>query len=292
MDCDIFFGFKALFGFLKFFCLVSVTIRLIVDIFMTRLQSLPVSLQKSIKNRSLLKVISGLNNFNPESVFRIAKAAGFGGADLLDIACNPKLVELAVEASNIPICVSSVEPKLFPQAVKAGASIIEIGNFDSFYPEGRFFTAEEVLSLAVESRRLLPETVLSVTVPHILPLNGQAQLALDLADIGADLIQTEGGTSSHPISPGTLGLIEKASPTLAGTCAISAALKESHHDVPVICASGLCEVTVPMAISVGANGVGIGSAVNKLETELAMIATVKGLRQALDSFRLVSTINQ
>ena len=49
---------------------------------MTRLQTLPVSLQKSIKNRSLLKVISGLNNFNPESVFRISKAAGLGGADL------------------------------------------------------------------------------------------------------------------------------------------------------------------------------------------------------------------
>ena len=259
---------------------------------MTRLQTLPVSLQKSIQNRSLLKVISGLNNFNPESVFRISKAAGIGGADLLDIACDPKLVELAVEASNIPVCVSSVEPKLFTQAVKAGASIIEIGNFDSFYPEGRFFSADEVLLLAVESRRLLPEVFLSVTVPHILPLDGQAQLALDLADCGVDLIQTEGGTSSHPISPGTLGLIEKASPTLAGTVAISAALNESNHDVPIICASGLSEVTVPMALSVGASGVGIGSAINKLNTELAMIATVKGLRHALDSFRLVSTINQ
>ena len=259
---------------------------------MTRLQTLPVSLQKSIQNRSLLKVISGLNNFNPESVFLIAKAAGHGGADLLDIACEPKLVELAIEASNIPVCVSSVEPRLFPNAVKAGASIIEIGNFDSFYSDGRFFSADEVLSLAVESRRLLPGVVLSVTVPHILPLDGQAQLALDLADSGVDLIQTEGGTSSHPISPGTLGLIEKASPTLAGTFAISAALKESSHNVPVICASGLSEVTVPMALSLGAHGVGIGSAVNKLNTELAMIATVKGLRQAFDSFRLVSTINQ
>jgi len=259
---------------------------------MTRLQTLPVSLQKSIQNRSLLKVISGLNNFNPESVFRISKAAGLGGADLLDIACEPKLVKLALEASNIPVCVSSVEPELFIQAVKAGASIIEIGNFDSFYPEGRFFSADEVLSLAVESRRLLPEVVLSVTVPHVLPLDGQAQLALDLVESGVDLIQTEGGTSSHPISPGTLGLIEKASPTLAGTFAITAALKESKYDVPVISASGLSEVTVPMALSVGSYGVGIGSAVNKLNTELAMIATVKGLRRAVDSFRLVSTINQ
>ena len=257
---------------------------------MTRLQTLPISLQQSVQNRSLLKVISGLNNFNSESVFQISKAAGLGGADLLDIACEPKLVELAVAASKIPVCVSAVEPELFPPAVRAGASIIEIGNFDSFYPDGRFFSAEEVLSLAIESRSLLPGVVLSVTVPHILPLDCQAQLALDLADSGVDLIQTEGGTSANPISPGTLGLIEKASPTLAGTIAIASALKESCHNVPVICASGLSEVTAPMAISVGASGVGIGSAVNKLKTELAMIATVKGLRYALDSFKFVSTI--
>ena len=257
---------------------------------MTRLQTLPVSLQKSIQNRSLLKVISGLNNFNSESVSQISKVAGLGGADLLDIACEPKLVELALAASKIPVCVSAVDPKLFPPAVRAGASIIEIGNFDSFYPDGRFFSADEVLSLAIESRRLLPEVVLSVTVPHTLPLDCQAQLALDLADRGVDLIQTEGGTSAHPISPGTLGLIEKASPTLAGTIAITNALKESSHNVAVICASGLSEVTAPMAISVGASGVGIGSAVNKLKTELAMIATVKGIREALDSFKLLSTI--
>ena len=131
-----------------------------------------------------------------------------------------------------------------------------------------------------------------MTVPHVLPLDSQAQLALDLVDRGVDLIQTEGGTSSHPMSPGTLGLIEKASPTLAATSAITSALKESNLDVPVICASGLSEVTVPMAIAVGADGVGIGSAINKLSTELAMIATVKGLRQALNSLKLVSTINQ
>ena len=130
-----------------------------------------------------------------------------------------------------------------------------------------------------------------MTVPHTLPLDSQAQLALDLVERGVDLIQTEGGTSSQPISPGTLGLIEKASPTLAGTFAIAAALRENHIDVPVISASGLSEVTVPMAISIGANGVGIGSAVNKLNTELAMIATIKGLRHALDSFKMVSTMN-
>jgi hypothetical protein len=36
-----------------------------------------------------------------------------------------------------------------------------------------------------------------------------------------------------------------------------------------------------MAIAAGATGVGVGSAVNKLGDELAMVAVVRGLREAL-----------
>ena len=47
------------------------------------------------------------------------------------------------------------------KAVEAGASIVEIGNFDSFYSKGRFFSALEVLSLTVQTRQLLPSVPLS-----------------------------------------------------------------------------------------------------------------------------------
>jgi hypothetical protein len=49
----------------------------------------------------------------------------------------------------------------------------------------------------------------------------------------------------------------------------------------VLCASGLSDVTVPLALAAGASGVGVGSAVNRLEDELAMLAVVRGLRQAI-----------
>jgi hypothetical protein len=120
--------------------------------------------------------------------------------------------------------------------------------------------------------------VLSVTVPHVLPLDQQEQLAADLVVAGADLIQTEGGMSAKPFSAGSLGLIEKAAPTLAAAHSISRAVS-----VPVLCASGLSSVTVPMAIAAGAAGVGVGSAVNKLNDQLAMVAVVRGLREALGS---------
>ena len=246
---------------------------------MSRLHQLPVALQRSLEQRSTLKVIAGLMNFDAESVGRVARAAGHGGADLIDVACDPALVALAIEASGgVPVCVSSVEPELFSAAVTAGAAMVEIGNYDAFYPQGRIFDAVEVLELTRRTRALLPEIVLSVTVPHVLPMDEQEQLAIDLVAAGADLIQTEGGTSAKPFSAGHLGLIEKAAPTLAAAHSISRAV-----DVPVLCASGLSAVTLPMAVAAGAAGVGVGSVVNRLNDELAMVAVVRGLREALSS---------
>ena len=244
---------------------------------MSRLSSLPTALQAALAERRALKVIAGLNNFDASSVARVARAAAAGAADLIDIACDAALVRLVREvAPGLPVCVSAVEPELFVAAVAAGADMVEIGNFDSFYPQGIMFGAEEVLELTRRTRALLPQVVLSVTVPHVLPLDQQEQLAADLAVAGADLIQTEGGTSAKPFSAGSLGLIEKAAPTLAAAHGISRAVS-----LPVLCASGLSAVTLPMAIAAGASGVGVGSAVNRLSDELAMVAVVRGLREAL-----------
>jgi len=248
---------------------------------MSRLSSLPAELHAALVSRRLLKVITGLTNRDPLAVERISRAAGQGGADLIDVACDPALVQLAAKVSGLPICASAVDPELFPAAVDAGAAIVEIGNFDAFYPLGRRFGADEVLSLTRQTRRLLPGVVLSVTVPHILPLDQQEQLAIDLAAAGADLIQTEGGTAARPFSAGTLGLIEKAAPTLAAAHAISRALQSLEAPLPVLCASGLSAVTLPLAIAAGASGVGVGSAVSRLGDELAMLAVVRSLREAL-----------
>ena len=250
---------------------------------MSRLSSLPASLRSAITERRLLKVIAGLANFDAASVERIARASAAGRADLIDIACDPALVKaVAAVAPALPICVSAVDPELFPAAVAAGAEMVEIGNFDSFYPQGIVFGAAEVLELTRRTRALLPEVVLSVTVPHVLPLDQQEQLAVDLAAAGADLIQTEGGTSARPFSAGSLGMIEKAAPTLAAAHALSRAV-----ELPVLCASGLSAVTVPMALASGAAGVGVGSAVNRLNDELAMVAVVRGLREAIDQRAVV-----
>ncbi|MES1023905.1 DUF561 domain-containing protein [Gloeocapsa sp. BRSZ] len=233
-------------------------------------------MQRAFEQRRVLKIISGLNNFDADRVAATVIAADRGGATFVDIAAEPELIKLAQSLTDLPICVSAVEPEKFVIAQEAGADLIEIGNFDSFYAQGRQFEAAEVLALTQATRSLLPNITLSVTVPHILELDQQVQLAEELVKAGADIIQTEGGTSSQPAHSGTLGLIEKAAPTLAAAYEISRAIS-----VPVLCASGISSVTAPLAIATGAAGVGVGSAINQLNSEVAMIAAVRSLVDAL-----------
>jgi hypothetical protein len=233
-------------------------------------------LQTAFRQGNALKIISGLTNFDTDRVAAVVRAADRGGATFVDIAADPQLVRLAKGLTSLPICVSAVEPAAFVAAIAAGADLVEIGNYDAFYAQGRRFEAAEVLELTRQTRRLLPSVTLSVTVPHLLPLDQQVQLAEALVQAGADIIQTEGGTSSQPTHAGTLGLIEKAAPTLAAASEISRSVT-----VPVLCASGLSNVTAPLAIAAGAAGIGVGSAVNKLNSEVAMVAVVQSLVAAL-----------
>jgi hypothetical protein len=235
-------------------------------------------LKQAFANRTALKIISGLTNFDPARVVAVVKAADEGGATLIDIAADADLVRLAKAETTRPICVSAVEPEAFLAPVAAGADLIEIGNFDAFYAQGRRFEGPEVLDLTHRTRALLPNIPLSVTVPHILALDEQVALAEALVAAGADIIQTEGGTASRPTHAGTLGLIEKAAPTLAAAYEISKVVS-----VPVLCASGLSDVTAPLAIAAGASGIGVGSAVNKLDNPLAMVAVVRKLAESLQS---------
>jgi Protein of unknown function (DUF561) len=233
-------------------------------------------LHTALTQRQALKVISGLNNFDTDRVAAVVQAADLGGATFIDIAARPELIRMAKQLTSLPICASAVDAQVLAAAVAAGADLVEIGNFDSFYAQGIRFEAAEVIALTKATRQLLPNTLLSVTVPHILALDQQVELAQILVTLGADIIQTEGGTSSQPSHAGALGLIEKAAPTLAAAFEISRVVT-----VPVLCASGLSSMTAPMAIAAGAAGVGVGTAINKLNDPIAMVAAVRSLVESL-----------
>ena len=228
------------------------------------------------KTGNALKVISGLNNRDVSTVRNVAWAANQGGASHVDIACDPTLVREVRAVCSLPICVSSVVPADFVAAVQAGADMVEIGNYDSFYDQGRIFNSADVLAMTVETRRLLPTTPLSVTIPHTLALDEQVELAQRLQEAGADIIQTEGKMSVNPSSMGVQELIEKAAPTLASAYALSRAVS-----IPVMCASGLTDVTCPLALAAGARGVGVGSMVNKLRQPQQMLLAVQAIASSI-----------
>ena len=224
-----------------------------------------------------LKIISGLNNFDVSNVKNVVWAASQGGASHVDIACDAKLVREARAVCNLPICVSSVKPADFVAAVEAGADMVEIGNYDSFYDQGRTFTAADVVAMTIETRKVLGATIpLSVTIPHTLPLSEQVALAMRLEEVGADIIQTEGKTGVSPASMGVQEMIEKAAPTLASAFALSRAVK-----IPVMCASGLTDVTCPLALAAGARGVGVGSMVSKLSQPQPMLLAVLAIAESI-----------
>ena len=68
---------------------------------MSLINLLPQKIEEELRSNSLLKVISGLNNFDAQSVKTIVEAAALGGADLVDIACKPELVDIALKHSAL-----------------------------------------------------------------------------------------------------------------------------------------------------------------------------------------------
>jgi thiamine monophosphate synthase len=244
---------------------------------MLKVHGLPAPLREAFTERRALKIIAGLNNFDGASVKQIVQAAHQGGATFVDIAADRGLVQLAKEHTNLPICVSAVELNQFLEAVEAGADLLEIGNYDCFYRVGKQFSLLQVLELTRSVRQRLPHIPLSVTVPHTLDLSEQVKLAEELVNLGANIIQTEGGTSASPAHSGVLGLMEKAVPTLAAAYEISRAV-----NIPVLCSSGITDVTAPLAITCGAAGVGVCSAIRWLQNGVAMVAAVRALKEALE----------
>jgi methylmalonyl-CoA mutase cobalamin-binding subunit len=243
-------------------------------------------LKKALQERKCVKVISGIANFDLDRVKKVVKAADKAKATAVDIAAKPEIVFEARKLTDIAIFASSVDPKELLMAVKHGADVAELGNFDALYENGIQFSAEKVYELAVETMDLIGDHALvCITVPGHLPVKEQVELAEKLQELGVDMIQTEGAVLSQPQVAGALGLIEKASVTLANTVELAANIKH----LPIITASGIGSVTAPMAIAAGASGVGVGKFVNKLSSELEMMAATQSIVNSVNTFRPAST---
>ncbi len=239
---------------------------------MTRIENF----KRALTEKRAVKVIAGINNFDKDSVRKVVASADKAGATAIDICADAEIIKMAREMTNLPIFVSSVNPKELAMAVSMGADAIELGNFDALYAKGQSFSANEVLELTKQTLSMInkDEVFFSVTIPGSIDINEQINLARELEEMGIDLIQTEGHFTNEEPSNGIRGLVERAELTLSNTMELV-----RNVEIPVMTATGINPTTAPLAFASGASAIGCGSCINKLSSEIAMIAVIKNLME-------------
>ena len=232
------------------------------------------SFKRALSEKRAVKIIAGIDNFDAERVAKVVLAADKAGASAVDICADPDIITMAKDLTDLPIFVSSTKPEELLHAAVLGADAIELGNFDALYKKGITFSASQVLNLAKRTLELLDgqDIFFCVTIPGELEIGEQIKLARELEEMGIDLIQTEGHFSNEAPSNGVRGLLERAELTLSNTIELT-----RNIDIPVMTATGINPTTASLAFASGASAIGCGSCVNKLDSEISMIAVAKNL---------------
>jgi hypothetical protein len=230
------------------------------------------SFKRALSEKRAVKIIAGIDNFDADKVKKVVVAADKAGADAVDICAKPEIVSMVRSITDMPVFVSSVVPEELMHAVALGADAIELGNFDALYKNGISFTSSQVLELAKATKELVPNAFFCVTIPGELEIGEQVNLARELETLGVDLIQTEGHFTNENPSNGARGLVERAELTLSNTIELS-----RNVDLPIMTATGINPTTASLAFAAGASAIGCGSCVNKLDSEVSMMAVSKSL---------------
>lgn len=236
-----------------------------------------------LKNKNLIKIISGIQNYDKQKTLNVAMASEMGGANALDICDDKEIIKTVRASVQIPLFVSSTEPKKLIEAQNYGADVLEIGNYESFYKISRLFTRKEILEITKEVKKSLDKNVLlCVTIPATLEVENQVNLGKELLTLGVDILQTEGFAPDTPASDrkdATFNDVLKAVSTLANTIELRAALPNAN----IICASGITLTTATLAYAVGASGIGVGTYINSLFTQTEMEEKVKEIVERVNS---------
>ncbi len=230
--------------------------------------------KQHLSEKRAVKVIAGINNFDIENIKKVVTSAEKSGASAVDICAKEEIISEIRSMTEMPIFVSSIVPSELVRAVELGADAIEFGNFDVLYEIGKSFSASEVLSLVKETKSMLGdrEVFFCVTIPGEISIDEQISMAKELEAMGIDLIQTEGHYHVKPEMTGARALMDRAELTISNTIELV-----RNVEIPVMTATGINPTTAPFAFAAGASAIGCGSCINKLSSELAMIATASSL---------------
>ncbi len=238
----------------------------------------------ALKNKSLVKVISGIQNYDKQKTLKVAMAAELGEATALDICDDSEIIKTVRASVQLPIFVSSINPEKLVTAQAYGVDVLEIGNYESFYKESRLFTPKEILEITRKVKGLISkEVLLCCTIPSTLETETQIKLAKELLGLGVDILQTEGFTLETPVSDRddvVYNDILKAASTLTNTFR----LRESLPDANIITASGITTITSSLAFAMGSSGIGVGYFINSLYDQIEMTERVKEVMENVSRF--------
>jgi len=211
-----------------------------------------------LKAGRMVKAIAGIGNNNKQQVLMLAAAANTSEAIALDIQATPALVKAVRKVFEGVLFASSLNPQTLAEALRAGADVAELGNYDELYERNHYISAESVLSLAEITLQLLPAGgLLCVTVPGHLHSDCQVELAQRLEAMGVAMLQTEGAARklSRQAEMMSLPSASKAEQSITNTARLRAAV-----GIPIICSTGITVDNAGRAIAQGASGVGVGGA--------------------------------
>ena len=230
--------------------------------------------KQHLSEKRAVKVIAGINNFDIENIKKVVSSAEKSGASAVDICAKEEIVSEIRSITDMPIFVSSIVPSELVRAVELGADAIEFGNFDVLYETGKSFSAYEILSLVRETKSMLgnKDVFFCVTIPGEISINEQISMAKELESMGIDLIQTEGHYCPSIEMSGARALMDRAELTISNTIELA-----RNVETPIMTATGINPTTAPFAFAAGASAIGCGSCINKLSSELAMMATISSL---------------
>lgn len=230
--------------------------------------------KQHLQEKKAVKVIAGIDNFDITNIKKVVTSAENSGASAVDICAKEEIVKEIRSMTELPLFVSSIIPEELIRAIDLGADAIELGNFDVLYKKDMSFTAQDVLRLAKETMSLMGdrEAFFSVTVPGEIAITEQIELARELEAMGVDLIQTEGHFSKDSQADGVRGLMERAELTISNTIELA-----RNIEMPIMTATGINPTTAPFAFAAGASAIGVGSCINKMDSTLSMMATIKNL---------------
>ncbi|MBT9547294.1 MAG: DUF561 domain-containing protein [Candidatus Sericytochromatia bacterium] len=197
------------------------------------------TLTRLLAQKPFLKVIAGIENFNAEEIRTVAQAAQ-GNAVSIDLSVHAESVKWVKANTDLLVFVSSLSPAELADSLEWGTDLVELGNFAPIYERGALISPEMVLQWTRELTTLIQGRVpVCVTVPGVLDLQTQIDLARQIEAAGADLLQIE---------------------NISGDLSHVAAIREAVG-IPVLVSGKLHAGNLTSAIATGAQGIGVGAAI-------------------------------